>query len=62
MLPEASRLQTLQVVRSHFTDDVFLDWLASISSIPYLEAELAEIPTMFERLYVQRDSPEGRIK
>lgn len=61
MLPDASRLQTLQVVRSHFTDDVFLDWLSSISSVPYLEAELAEIPSTFEGLYVRKNPAESLV-
>jgi hypothetical protein len=29
----------------------------SISTVPYVEAELAEIPTTFEKLYVRRKQP-----
>ena len=53
-VPEPSRQIALEVVRSHFTEDVFLAWLESIGNIPYLESELAEIPASFERLYVRR--------
>lgn len=52
LLPDGSRLQALQLLRAHFTEDLYLDWLSSISSVQYLYDELAEIPTMFERLYV----------
>jgi hypothetical protein len=52
-IPESSRVQALQVFQSHFDEDVYLDWLMSISTVPYLEAELAEIPATFEKLYVR---------
>ena len=53
MLPESSRMQLLELVHSHFTEDVFLEWLESIARIRYLEAELAELPSIFENLYVR---------
>jgi hypothetical protein len=54
LLPESSCKLALQVVRSHFTESVFIDWLLSIASVPYLEAELAELPSTFESMYVGR--------
>jgi len=53
-LAEAVRNDLLDLVHLHFTQDVFLDWLASISAVPYLESELGQIPTAFEALYVRR--------
>lgn len=53
-LPEAARDAVLTVVRSHFTDTVFLEWLESIGKVPELQSELAEIPSAFEALYVNR--------
>lgn len=52
-IPEAARTSALNVVRSYFTEDQFLEWLDCISTIPYLESELAEIPSTFETLYVR---------
>jgi hypothetical protein len=43
----------LNAVRSYFTEDRFLDWLDSIATIPYLEAELGGIPSTFETLYLR---------
>lgn len=53
-LPKASRNVALQVLRSHFTEDRFLEWLDCISVVPDLRAELNEIPATFETLYVDR--------
>lgn len=53
LLSEYSRSLVLQVAHAYFTEDVYLEWLSSISSVPYLEAELAEIPSTFEGLYVR---------
>ena len=52
-IPEASRTAVLTVVKSYFSDNRFLEWLDCISTVPYLEAELAEIPSTFETLYVR---------
>lgn len=52
LIRESVRAQVLERVRSYFTEDVFLEWLTSIARIPYLEAELAELPSTFEQLYV----------
>lgn len=52
LLPEGSRLLALQLFRSHFTEDVYLEWLMGIAKVSYLESELAEIPETFEKLYV----------
>lgn len=54
-LPVNSRVRVLSVARQHFTDDVYLSWLDSIYKVPYLKAELADIPTAFEGLYVERE-------
>lgn len=50
---EAARTSSLNVVRTYFTEDRFLEWLDCISTVPYLESELAEIPSTFEALYVR---------
>ncbi len=47
-----ARATALRVMRSYFTEDMFLEWLDGISSVPYLAAELVEIPSTFEALYV----------
>ena len=57
LIPEGSRSQALQTFQSYFVEEVYLDWLTSISTVPYLEAELAEIPAAFEKLYVCRTQP-----
>lgn len=41
------------MLRSYFSEDEFLEWLDCISTVPYLEAELLEIPSTFEALYVE---------
>jgi hypothetical protein len=53
-VPRSSREGALAVAREHFTEDVYLAWLESISQVPYLHAELAAIPSTFESLYVGR--------
>lgn len=50
---ERSRTATLKVLRAYFSEDKFLEWLECISTVPDLEAELAEIPSTFETLYVR---------
>lgn len=52
-LPEAACSQVLEEVRSYFNDDVYLTWLESISTVEYLQRELADIPRSFERLYLK---------
>lgn len=54
-LPRSSREIVLETVEGYFTEEVYLTWLASISSVPYLEAELASIPSTFESVYVQHE-------
>jgi len=54
LLPAASCQTVLEVTLAHFTEDVYLTWLESLRPYPYLEAELAEIPSVFEALYVGR--------
>jgi hypothetical protein len=49
-IPESSRLQALKTFQSFFVEEVYLAWLTSISTVSYLEAELVEIPAMFENL------------
>lgn len=51
-IAEVVRATALRVLKSYFTEDRFLVWLDSISTVPYLAAELAEIPSTFEALYV----------
>jgi hypothetical protein len=51
-LPDAAREDALQILRDHFSEDVFLEWLESISRVEYLYTELAEIPATFEELFV----------
>ncbi len=53
LIPEAARISALGAVRAYFSENRFLEWLESISAVPYLEAELAEIPSTFETLYVR---------
>ncbi|HWT98575.1 MAG TPA: hypothetical protein VN229_13205 [Terriglobales bacterium] len=53
LIPENSRLRLLQLLHSHFSEDIYLDWLTSISTVPYLQDELAEIPATFEQLYIR---------
>ena len=56
-IPHGSRTAAQHVVRSYFGDDAFLDWLECISAVPYLQAELAAIPSTFEMLYVRPACP-----
>lgn len=56
VLPEPARRMALHTITAHFTDKVFVAWLESLSSVPSLEAELAEIPARFEDLYLRVDS------
>ncbi len=55
-ITESSCDKVLAVVHAYFTEDVFLDWLESIAKVPYLDSELATIPSMFELLYVNQKS------
>lgn len=56
-IPAAARETALKVIRAYFTEDNFLGWLDSIAALPYLEEELAEIPSTFEKLYVHASAP-----
>jgi hypothetical protein len=51
-IPADSRDRALQVFKSFFQEDVYLEWLSSISTVLYLETELADIPSTFEQLFV----------
>ncbi len=53
-LPTTSRETVLAVTRRYFAENVLDSWLESVSQVPYLESELADIPSTFERLYVVR--------
>lgn len=55
LLPDVSRTHALEAAHSYFTEEIFLEWLESIARVPYLKAELAEIPATFESLYVRRE-------
>lgn len=52
LLSESARLQVLNTVSAYFTEEMFLEWLTLIARVPYLETELAEIPSTFEHMYV----------
>ncbi|TVQ84534.1 MAG: hypothetical protein EA357_02620 [Micavibrio sp.] len=52
-LPRAAGKIVLETAYRHFTEDVYLDWIGSISAIAYLETELALIPATFESLYMK---------
>lgn len=56
LLSESARLQVLNTVSAYFTAEMFLEWLTSITRVPYLETELAEIPSTFEHMYVCRQA------
>ncbi len=56
LLPEGSRLRANRLLRSHFSENLYLEWLMSISEVTYLEAELAEIPSTFESIYVRNNA------
>ena len=51
-LPVASRGKVLKLVNEYFTDEVYSDWLTSISNVPYLQEELAEVLSRFEGIYL----------
>jgi hypothetical protein len=53
-ITESVRSEVLGLVRLHFTEDVFLEWLESISTVSYLESELGQIPSQFESLFVRK--------
>ncbi|MES2185542.1 MAG: hypothetical protein V4505_13395 [Pseudomonadota bacterium] len=54
LVPAGNRSQALAALANHFTEEVYLDWLASFSKFPYLEAELGYLPATFESRYVRR--------
>jgi hypothetical protein len=54
LLDEFVRREVLELVRRHFSEDTYLEWLNSIARVPYVYEELAEIPTLFEDMYVRR--------
>ena len=47
-LPAESSACVISAARLHFTEEVFLEWLESISRVPYLESELGQLPATFE--------------
>jgi hypothetical protein len=53
-LSDGARGEAMRVLNGHFSDDLFLEWLESLSRDPALVEELGEIPATFERLYVSR--------
>jgi len=52
-LSQAARHEALDAVKAYFDENRFLEWLACISTVPYLEAELGDIPSIFEHFYVR---------
>lgn len=52
-LPRANREKVLAVAREYFDQNRFLAWLESISGVSYLNDELGDIPSAFEKLYVR---------
>lgn len=59
-LPRTCRELILTLAYQYFSEDVYLEWLESFSTVPYLEAELAAIPCTFESMYVGRGAVEPR--
>lgn len=53
-VPTPSRTLVLETAYSHFSVEVFSEWLTSIKRVSYLEAELAELHTTFQHMYVFR--------
>lgn len=58
-IPDNSRAAALSVLRSYFSEGRFQEWLGSISTVPYLEPELAAIPSTFQALYVRSTASKG---
>jgi hypothetical protein len=52
-VPDDNRIEVIRVLQEELSEDRYLEWLDSMAAFPYLDAELAEIPTNFERLYLQ---------
>jgi hypothetical protein len=50
-IPAENRHVALEVTTAYFTEPVFLEWLKSFSADPALEAELADKPYQFFKLY-----------
>ena len=53
-IPATASTAALKVVHAYFSEQRLSAWLASIQAVPYLAAELAEIASTFETLYVRR--------
>lgn len=51
-LPKENSSIFLSTVRSYINEQVYLDWLTSISEYDYIEAEMGGIPNQFEELYI----------
>lgn len=47
----ANRNAFLETVRRTINEDIYLDWLSSISLYDYIEAEMFGIPGLFEEIY-----------
>ncbi len=60
-IPAENRVELLNVISRYITEDLYLEWLLSISNIAELEFELAEIPGRFIDIYLSTDAtPERR--
>ena len=49
-IAKGNRATALRALTSYFTEERFLEWLDCISTVPYLEAELGDIPSRFESM------------
>jgi hypothetical protein len=50
-VPRANRDEILRVLVGHLSPELFFGWLDLIKRYPYLEAELAELPSQFAQVY-----------
>jgi hypothetical protein len=51
-LPRPNREAALATLEAFMGDDLYLEWLCSISEFDYLESELADLPERFRELYI----------
>lgn len=53
-LPEGSRLQALRTLDAYFTEARYREWLAAISAVPEVVAELEGISALFAERYLRK--------
>jgi hypothetical protein len=54
-IPNENRIEVLQIVKEYITEEIYSEWLESISHFDYLESELAEIPEIFYNSYLLKN-------